>query len=237
MRVLLNLASRPFLELRPIYTRLRVVALLLLLAAIGLGLALHRATERARASQAELDSLTNRTNAMHREFQGYQAEMRQPANAQVLSRSQFLNALFTRKAFSWTAVMMDLENVLPAGVQVVNIEPALTPDGHVTMKLRVTGPREKTVDLVRNLEKSRRFTSARLVGESAEAQNPGQVQQAAAGPGDVAFDIVADYVPLDSTNPATPAGETAASEGAPAPKTHRRRRSPIPMTTPARRPQ
>src|ERR1700731_1170918 len=115
MRVLLNLASRPFVELRPVYMRLRVLALVLLLIAVGLGWTLHRATQRARVAQAELDSLENRTNAMHREFQGYQAEMRQPANAGVLSRSQFLNALFTRKAFSWTAVMMDLEDVLPAG--------------------------------------------------------------------------------------------------------------------------
>jgi len=220
MRVLLNLASRPFVELRPVYMRLRVLALVLLLIAVGLGWTLHRATQRARVAQAELDSLENRTNATHREFQGYQAEMRQPANAGVLSRSQFLNALFTRKAFSWTAVMMDLEDVLPAGVQVVNIEPASTPDGHVTMKLRVTGPREKTVELVRNLERSRRFTGARLVGESAEAQNPGQFsQQAAGGPTDVAFDIVADYVPLDTANPAP---ETAASTPvAGAPKRHR----------------
>lgn len=225
MRVLLNLASRPFVELRPVYMRLRVLALVLLLAAVGLGFLLHRATERARTGQAELDSLTNRTSATRREFQGYQAAMRQPANAGVLTRSQFLNALFTRKAFSWTAVMMDLENVLPAGVQVINIEPALTPDGHVTMKLRVTGPRDKTVELVRNLERSKRFTGARLVGESAEAQNPGQVsQQAAAGPTDVSFDIVADYVPLETANPAPEAA--ASTTAAPSPKRHRPRTVP-----------
>jgi type IV pilus assembly protein PilN len=141
--------------------------------------------------------------------------MRQPQNAEVLSRSQFLNALFTRKAFSWTAVMMDLENVLPAGVQVVSIEPALTAEGHVTMKLRVTGPREKTVDLVRNLERSKRFTAARLVGESAESQNPGQLAQpvSTAGPTDVAFDLVADYVPLERTtaNPAESTKHVSAS--------------------------
>jgi type IV pilus assembly protein PilN len=148
--------------------------------------------------------------------------MRQPQNAEVLSRAQFLNALFTRKAFSWTAVMMDLENVLPAGVQVVNIEPALTPEGHVTMKLRVTGPREKTVDLVRNLERSKRFTAARLVGEAAESQTPGQfVQQVSAtAPTDVAFDIVADYVPLESV------GATPAQSGNQVPPAQQRHRAP-----------
>lgn len=200
MRVHLNLASRPFVELRPVFMRLRILALLLLVTAAGLGFVVHRATERARVAQAELDNLVTRTDATNREYAGYQRAMRKPQNAEVLSRSQFLNALFTRKAFSWTAVMMDLENVLPAGVQVVNIEPALTSDGRVTMKLRVTGPREKTVDLVRNLERSKRFTAARLVGESAESQTQGQFAQqvSIAGPTDVAFDIVADYVPLES---------------------------------------
>ncbi len=52
--------------------------------------------------------------------------MREPQNAAVLSQSQFLNQLFARKAFSWTAVMMDLENVLPSGVQVLNIDPVIS---------------------------------------------------------------------------------------------------------------
>ena len=65
--------------------------------------------------------------------------MRQPANAAVLDRAHFLNALFLRKSFSWTAVMMDLETVLPTGVQVTAIEPAVTADGDVIIRLRVAG--------------------------------------------------------------------------------------------------
>ena len=45
------------------------------------------------------------------ESQQREAEMRQPANAAVLNQAQFLNNLFLRKAFSWTAVMIDLEHV------------------------------------------------------------------------------------------------------------------------------
>ena len=36
--------------------------------------------------------------------------MRQPQNAAILTQAVFLNQLFAQKAFSWTAVMMDLEN-------------------------------------------------------------------------------------------------------------------------------
>ena len=96
--------------------------------------------------------------------------MHQPQNMAVLERSQFLNALFAWKSFSWTAVMMDLEKVLPTGVQVTSIEPAITKEGDVNIRLRVSGDRERTVQLVRNLETSQRFLSPRLSSEQAQTQ-------------------------------------------------------------------
>ena len=57
------------------------------------------------------------------------------------TRAHFLNQLLLRKSFSWTAVMMDLENVLPTGVQVTAIEPQVTADGdvdHPAAGVRVT---------------------------------------------------------------------------------------------------
>ena len=67
--------------------------------------------------------------------------MRQPQNRGVLERSQFLNAVFAQKSFSWTAVMMDLEKVLPVGVQVTSLEPQMAKDGEVSIRLRVSGDR------------------------------------------------------------------------------------------------
>ena len=89
--------------------------------------------------------------------------MQQPQNMAVLERSQFLNALFARKSFSWTSVMMDLETVLPAGVQVTSIEPTITKEGDVNIRLRVSGDRDRAVQLVRNLETSQRFLSPQAV--------------------------------------------------------------------------
>ena len=80
--------------------------------------------------------------------------MRQPDNAATLQRSEFLNHLFLQKSFSWTTALMDLEKVLPQGVQVMSIDPQMAKDGHVIMRLRVNGPRDKVVTLVTNLEKS-----------------------------------------------------------------------------------
>jgi type IV pilus assembly protein PilN len=170
----------------------------LALLAVGLGVWLHVLNGQARVAQAEMGKLQDRTQAFQTERQTNEMRMRQPQNRAVLDRSRFLNDLFARKSFSWTSVMMDLERVLPAGVQVTSIDPALTPDRDVNIRLRVSGPRDLAVDLVRNLERGQRFVSPRLANESAQTQEPGRLVSAEPGsvPGGVEFDIFSGYNPL-----------------------------------------
>jgi type IV pilus assembly protein PilN len=197
MRISVNLATRPFVELRPLFARLRLAIVALVLLAIGLGFWLHVLNGRASVSQAQMDSLKAKTQQFQQERQTNEARMRQPQNMAVLERSQFLNDLFERKSFSWTAVMMDLERVLPVGVQVTSIEPVIAKDGDVNISLRVSGERDRAVELVRNLETSQRFVAPRLVSEAAQKlqqsnRNPMQIQM----PGVVEFNILSGYNPL-----------------------------------------
>ena len=75
----------------------------------------------------------------------------------MLAQAENLNQLFDEKAFSWTLAMEDLETVLPGGVQVTTLEPVRDKDGHITLHLRVLGPRDRAIELVQNLEHSKRF--------------------------------------------------------------------------------
>lgn len=204
MRVTVNLASRPYVELRPIYARLRLWMLVLALLAIPLWWLLGIEQQRAAVAMARVHSMETQVAQMQRQQQSYQAMMRQPQNAAVLTQSEFLNDLFRRKAFSWTAIMTDLETVLPAGVQVLSIDPQMAPDGHVTIHMRVSGARDRAVELVKNLEDSKHFAYPRLSGEALSTSNTGnQPTQVNASSSDVNFDILADYRPLpaDKTEP------------------------------------
>ncbi len=170
MRISVNLATRPFVELRPLFARLRLAMVVLAVVAVGLGFWLHALNGRARMAQAQMDALKAKTLQFQQERQVNEARMRQPQNMAVLERSQFLNDVFARKSFSWTAVMMDLEKVLPVGVQVTSIEPVITKEGDVNIRLRVSGDRDRAVQLVRNLETSQRFVAPRLANEAAQKQ-------------------------------------------------------------------
>jgi type IV pilus assembly protein PilN len=207
MRITVNLATRPFVELRPILLRLRIGMAALILLAVGLAIGNHLLARKAAAAEGQMDQVRQKTVAFETERQTSEHRMQQPQNRAVLERSQLLNGLFQQKSFSWTAVMMDLERVLPEGVQVTSIEPAVTPEGEVNIRLRVSGQRERAIELVRNLERSRRFVNPHLANESAQAQEKGRVQTVAApAPGAVEFDILSGYNPLPDTRAAATPG-------------------------------
>lgn len=198
MKVQINLATRPFVELRPYMLRLRWIMGGIACISVALLIAAHLLQERLDVALIKMHAIEARVNAATSEKQANERQMRQPANAAVLDRAHFLNALFLRKSFSWTAVMMDLETVLPSGVQVTSIEPGVSADGEVIIRMRVAGDRDRAVQLVRNLEHSKRFLHPRLSSEAVQAKNLPQVNAAAANGtvGNVEFEILANYNPL-----------------------------------------
>ncbi len=224
MRISVNVASRPFVELRPLFARLRLAMGVLVLLAIGLAVLNHSLSAKAKVATARMDRLEAATDSAIAQRGRNEARMRQPENRAVLDRSQFLNALFARKSFSWTAVMMDLERVLPPGVQVTSIDPVIAKDGEISIRLRVTGDRDKTIQLVRNLEHSSRFARAQLRGETALTADKAKALGQTAGslPGvqavgdqlvsGVEFEILSGYNPLPSAVVAEAKEEKKADE-------------------------
>ena len=211
MKITVNLATRPFIELRPIFLRLRIFMGVLAVVAVGALVASHILQQKLDVAQAQINAVHAQVVAAQDEKRRNEQRMRQPENSAVLARAHFLNALFLRKSFSWTAIMMDLETVLPAGVQVTSIEPEPTSDGDVMIQLRVSGDRDRAVQLVRNLERSKRFLAPRLTVEAAQAKETGSQNNNVAAnsltPPGVEFEILANYNPL-------PPGESYASQKA-----------------------
>jgi type IV pilus assembly protein PilN len=196
MRVTLNLATRPFADLGPAIRRLRIGIGILAGLAIVLALGLHAVHHRAEEARARAHSLDGAIARVESERQSYQALMQQPDNHQLLVQTDDLNKLFDEKAFSWTLAMENLETVLPGGVQVSSIEPIRAKDGHITLHLRVIGPHDRSVELVRNLENSKRFLQPRIVGETSEAStNPNQRMEPVSASNRFTFDLFAEYNP------------------------------------------
>ncbi len=55
MRISVNLASRPFIELRPFFARLRIMMAVLAAIAIGLGIFMHFGHKKLLISEQQMD--------------------------------------------------------------------------------------------------------------------------------------------------------------------------------------
>lgn len=197
MKVTLNLATRPFNDIGPALKRLRIgmgiLAGLCLLFLIGLHLFDSQAAQ-ARAREHSLDGDIARIEAQRQAAQAY---MRQPGNAELLKQVEFLNDRFAEKAFSWTLAMEAMETVLPAGVEVTSIEPQRSKSGVINVEIRVLGPHDQSVNLVRNLERSRRFIAPRIDNETAETSNNpnSRMQPPVSASNQFEFELFAGYNP------------------------------------------
>ena len=189
MRLDINLASHPYEDVRQFWLRwgggvaaLGIVTLMLLYFAVS-GFVTAR-KDRSLIQQAQQQIAT-------RDQEKAQAEalLGLPQNRSTRDRSQFLNDAFQRKAFSWTRVFEDLEQVMPPRLHVVSIRPDMSPDDLLEIKLVVAGEsRVRAEELVRKMEGSQRFqqTHINLERTQAGSQTPGDAVQ---------FDISALYVP------------------------------------------
>ena len=197
MNIKINLATRPFTDLGPILKRLRIAMVVFVLVSIGFGYGLHLLHAKAEAARARERAVDTQVAKINQERQGYEAMMRQPANAEVLQKAHNLNALFDQKAFSWTLAMEDLETVLPGGVQVTTLEPIRDEkSGAISLKLRVVGARDKAVELVENLEHSHHFLRPAIIGESTEnSGGPNQPLEPVSMSNKVNVDLTAEYNP------------------------------------------
>ncbi len=115
----LNLASQPFRRERAqnaVYAFICVALTCSLLVLIGLIL-----QERARASYIRRDINQERAQLqrLQREQAQFSSVLGKPENADVFSRSVFLNQLIARRAVSWTHVFKDLETVMPPNMRLI----------------------------------------------------------------------------------------------------------------------
>jgi type IV pilus assembly protein PilN len=194
MRMDINLATRPYEDSRQFWTYWGTglallgiaTALLLFLAATGF--------VRAGHDRAQIASMESQIAAYDREKGQAEALLNQSQNRALREQSRFLNQLFERKAFSWTRVFEDLEQVMPAHLHVVSIHPDVTTGNNVEIKVIVGGDsQQQALDLVRKMESSQHFRQTRIVSEKV-AEQSGSTDR-------VQFEIEAAYTPQGSAAP------------------------------------
>jgi type IV pilus assembly protein PilN len=213
MRFEINLASQPYQDARRFLWRWGVITLFVALVAGGLVYAATSAFISWRATNSNISSLQQQIDARNREKAEDETVLGRAENRETRQRSQFLNALIARKAFSWTEVFTDLEHIVPPRLRVLGIQPSVNEDSELELNLRVdSSSRDAAIELVRRLEQSPHFTHAVILSESLRnAQNQREVGWQ--------YDIRAIYIPsfARAQKPPSPISPRSAQHSAAAP--------------------
>jgi type IV pilus assembly protein PilN len=148
----------------------------------------------ARIDHKKIADLEAKIADRDRERANAEAMLNLPQNRSMRDKSQYLNELIARKAFSWTKAFEDLEKVMPPRLHVVSIAPELNEDNQLAIKMVVAGDSsDRAIELARRMEGSQHFRDTRI--ESQQTNPQGQTQ----GGGDIVNTTInALYVPRES---------------------------------------
>jgi Tfp pilus assembly protein PilN len=173
MRLDINLATQPYEDARQFWLRWGTG-----LAGLGIvTLALLAITASgwydARLDRKKIADLKAQIADRDREKANAEAVLGQPQNRAIRDKSQYLNFLIARKAFSWTKAFEDLEKVMPARLHLLSIKPELNDENQLAIKMVVGGDSgEHAVELLRRMETSTRFRQAAITQLAQETGQP-----------------------------------------------------------------
>jgi type IV pilus assembly protein PilN len=154
----INLASQPFRRDRPLLAA-SIAGSTILIALVCYQVFTiwirHNEAEEARAAVQRTDA---QVRLLAVEQSRLETVLREPANAEALDYSIFLNGILLRKGISWTGIFSDLEDVLPHNVRLIGIRPQLNVDNQVLLDMTVASESvEPVIEMLRKLESSPQF--------------------------------------------------------------------------------
>lgn len=209
MRININLASQPYEDAKQYVARWgTLVALVGVVTIALLWLTVHNIRQSSDINR-QLSRMSANISTLDREKAKAEQMLALPQNRGTVDKSEYLNSIFARKAFSWTTVFSDMEKLMPPGLRVLSIAPTLDEQNELQVHIIVGGQsRDRAIELVRNLEKTPRFRDVALRSDVMKVSRSGAESSSSEERDPIKFDIVAQYVPATQT----PAAQTSTAE-------------------------
>ncbi len=146
-----NLASRPFLNTRPVWL-VTTAATLITLVLLAINIKLYGASNRDLAEQlSRHEQLKQELLALREEIEDDVAALERVPWRSLENRVTGLNVILSEHSFSWTELLGDVGSTMPYEVRLHIIEPKVTVDG---VQLRLEGvarTRDAMLDFLDNL--------------------------------------------------------------------------------------
>jgi len=173
MKLRLNLSTAPLDNKRPFLAAAGALGVVGLLVFVLLGHAAFTSWRSSRDLRAEISRWQGEIRVNREKQAALEAYFQTAQAKQVLDRAAFLNSLIGQRSFPWTKIFMDLEQILPPGVRVVNISPKLD-NGRAQVQLTVGAESDESkIKFLQNLERSKVFSDIQVKDDHRADQQSG----------------------------------------------------------------
>jgi len=171
MRIDVNLASQKFEDSRQFYVRWGSALALFVVITAGLILLSWYNFKGTASDRKRIGDLQQKIAELDQKRKQAEDVLNRPENRDVRDQSRFWNDVIDQKSFSWTQLLSDLEKIMPDHAYVRSVQPTLTQDKKLQLKLMIDGEKRDDVnDLLSKMERSERFHSSILKSEDRKTQ-------------------------------------------------------------------
>ena len=187
MRLDINLATHAYEDSKQFWMRWGIGVALLGCLTLGLLIAAIHGWYDARVDRKKISDLRSQIAQRDQEQASAEEMLNRPENRVMREKSQYLNELIARKAFSWTQAFETMERLMPPKIHLVSIAPELNEDNQLAIKMVVSGDSsERAIELVRRMEGSKHFRETHIDATQTMSQPGSEAVQTS---------ILALYVP------------------------------------------
>lgn len=180
----LNLASRPYRDYRPVYTAVVIMSLLTAFLMLNNIDTYYRYIHETRNTRARIASIEAQTRQEKLRAETVQQRMRSLDLTLLDAQTKFINAKLGERAFSWSALLDKLENILADDVRLISITPTFNEDGTVQLQMQFES---KSADGM--------TTTINRMFEDPQFRNPFPGNESALPSGYFSFTLSAEYLP------------------------------------------
>ena len=196
MRININLASQKYEDVRQFYLRWGGALALMIALTLGLAFLAWSNYREAAGGRRHIDQLRAEDARLDQQRRDAEAVLNRPENRDVRDQKNFWNDVIDQRSFSWTQLFSDLEKIMPARAYVISVQPTLTPERQLQLKLVVAGENhENGVEVQSKMERSERFHQPMIKREALRTVNQGGPGPASRNQSVWEFEIEAFYTP------------------------------------------
>jgi hypothetical protein len=187
----LNLSTRPFPAYRLINIALAVLLVVLVVVSSWQAVGYRRYSKLARSIRTREQDTRVEAEALGKRVDDLESRLDRPEATAKLAEIGFLNHLIQRKNFSWTRLILILEDMVPPDVHLTNLAPNIAVNGPITLGLDVQARSIADVTVFfERLEKSPVFENVKVAAEDKKDPN---------GAAEVNVTLSANYYPERET--------------------------------------